>query len=106
MGDLISRDKAVAVVLGTSIEYQLIYGKKEPKEGFVRSLIKSLANIPQEETERKRGHWIEYPECLAYAGALDSDYIVCSECKAPFNIMENDAERFDFCPVCGARMDE
>ena len=51
MSDLISRDKAVAAVLATSIEYQLIYGKKEPKEGFVRSLIKSIANIPQEETE-------------------------------------------------------
>ena len=54
--------------------------------------------------EVKHGHWIEYPECLAYAGALDSNYIVCSECGAPFNIMENDAERFDFCPVCGADM--
>ena len=55
MSDLISRDKAVATVLGASIEYQLIYGKKEPKEGFVRSLIKSLANIPQEEPE-----WIPF----------------------------------------------
>lgn len=55
MSDLISRDKAVAAVLGTSIEYQLIYGKKEPKEGFVRSLIKTIANIPQEEPE-----WIPF----------------------------------------------
>ena len=51
MSDLISRDKAVAAVLGTSIEYQLIYGKKEPKEGFVRDLIKTLARIPQAEPE-------------------------------------------------------
>jgi len=59
MNDLISRDKAVAAVLATSMEYQLIYGKKEPKEGFVRSLIKSLASIPQEEPE-----WIPVSERL------------------------------------------
>lgn len=49
MSDPISRDEAVAAVLGTAIEYQLIYGKKEPKEGFVRSLIKRIANIPPQE---------------------------------------------------------
>ena len=49
MSDLISRDEAVATVLGISIEYQLIYGKKEPKDGFVRSLIKRIANIPPQE---------------------------------------------------------
>ena len=66
--------------------------------------MNALKDMPT--AEPKHGRWIEYPECLAYAGALDSDYIVCSECGAPFNIMENDAERFDFCPKCGAKMDE
>jgi len=86
MSDLISRDKAVAAVLGTSIEYQLIYGKKEPKDGFVRSLIKSIANIPQEETERKRGKWMG---------------TVCSECGASISFYY----ACDYCPCCGARMD-
>ena len=94
MGDLISRDKAVAAVLGTSIEYQLIYGKKEPKEGFVRSLIKSLANIPQEETERKHGKWIE-------KSTGGEHFDCCSEC----GYVEWDAPN-NYCPACGARMDE
>jgi rubrerythrin len=100
MTDLISRDKAVAAVLGTSIEYQLIYGKKEPKEGFVRSLIKSIANIPQEETERKHGKWI-FQRNYTWA---------CSECgmnpTKGMGYVQSKDELFDFCPNCGARMDK
>jgi len=68
--------------------------------------MKTVDHAPTIALEPKKGHWIEYPECLAYAGALDSNYIVCSKCGAPFNIMKNEAERFDFCPVCGARMSD
>lgn len=68
--------------------------------------MKTVDRAPTIALELKKGHWIEYPECLAYADVLESNYIVCSECKAPFNTMENEAERFDFCPVCGARMVE
>lgn len=32
--------------------------------------------------------------------------IICSACKESFNIMDNDAYRFDFCPHCGAKMDK
>ena len=91
MSDLISRDKAITAVLGTSIEYQLIYGKKEPKEGFVRSLIKSIANIPQEESERKIGKWD-----MSHA----SVYIKCSVCGEPFMMMPQ-----NYCPNCGAKME-
>ena len=98
MSDPISRDKAVAAVLATSMEYQLIYGKKEPKEGFVRSLIKSIANIPQEETERKHGKWIPHED--EYGEHYGDD---CSECGEwyvmPFG-------KLNYCPGCGARMDE
>ena len=95
MSDLISRDKAVAAVLGTSIEYQLIYGKKEPKEGFVRSLIKSLANIPQEETERKHGKWI--PD------KSGNSYWICTECGFPSEASGAFA-LYHYCPNCGAYM--
>ena len=54
--------------------------------------------------EVKTGNWIEYPKCLAYDGAYDDSWIVCSSCKHPFNIIDNCAEEFDYCPHCGAKM--
>lgn len=50
----------------------------------------------------KHGRWIEYPECLRYENAYSDDHIVCSECGEVFSILDNDTERFDFCPHCGA----
>lgn len=52
----------------------------------------------------RHGRWIGYPECLQYDNAIDDSYIVCSVCKEPFNIIDNDTERFDYCPHCGADM--
>lgn len=51
------------------------------------------------------GRWINYPECLGYEGAYCDENIVCSECHSVWNIIDNDADRFDYCPMCGARMD-
>lgn len=51
------------------------------------------------------GWWIEYPLCLGYVGAYSEDHIVCSSCKSVWSIIDNDTERFDYCPVCGAKMD-
>ena len=53
-------------------------------------------------TERKKGEWIEYPDCLRYEGAYADDQIVCSACHHVFCIMDNCTEEFDFCPHCGA----
>lgn len=47
--------------------------------------------------------WIEYPECLRYKGAYGEDYIVCSNCEAVVNIMDNCCEDWDYCPFCGER---
>ena len=49
--------------------------------------------------------WINYPECLGYDGAYTDEHIVCSACHSVWNIIDNDADRFDHCPVCGAKMD-
>ena len=102
MSDLISRDEAVNAVLATSIEYQLIYGKKEPKEGFVRSLIKSIANIPQEETERKHGHWI-----IETSDVMNIDTYKCSECGHQFRWIYDRVfpPVFNYCKNCGAKME-
>ena len=52
------------------------------------------------------GHWISYPECLAYDEAYLDIHIVCSNCKDVWNIIDNEADYFDYCPHCGAKMDE
>ena len=53
-----------------------------------------------------RGQWIGYPECLKYANAYSDDHIICSACEECFSILDNDCERFNFCPNCGADMRE
>lgn len=50
--------------------------------------------------------WITYPECLGYDGAYHDEHIVCSACHSVWNIIDNDTERFDHCPACGAKMDK
>jgi hypothetical protein len=53
-----------------------------------------------------RGRWIGYPECLKFTNAYSDDHIVCSDCEECFSILDNDCERFNFCPNCGADMRE
>ena len=55
---------------------------------------------------RKTGKWVGYPECLKYMHAYADDHIVCSACEECFSILDNDCERFNFCPHCGADMRE
>ena len=52
-----------------------------------------------------KARWIGYPECLKYTNAYSDDHIVCSACEECFSILDNDCERFNFCPNCGARME-
>lgn len=56
--------------------------------------------------KERDAEWIEYPECLAYDGAYSDSHIVCSACKHVFSIMDNCTEEFDYCPHCGAKMDD
>ena len=51
-----------------------------------------------------KGKWVEFPESLAYEGAYDDSFIVCSACNHAFNILDNCTEEFDYCPHCGADM--
>lgn len=63
--------------------------------------------------EPKIGHWIEtaeeyYKAVNEKGGGVneDTEYftddIACSECLAKFSVIDNEAERFDFCPCCGS----
>jgi len=53
----------------------------------------------------RHGEWIGYPECLRYENALTDDDYACSCCGEVFSCIDNDMERFDYCPHCGAKMD-
>lgn len=63
--------------------------------------------------DRPTGHWIEnaqeyYEMINEKGGGVDEntpyfiDDIACSECLAKFSVIDNETERFDFCPNCGS----
>ncbi|MBQ2002007.1 MAG: hypothetical protein II240_01780 [Bacteroidaceae bacterium] len=67
--------------------------------------------------EPKTGHWIEtaeeyYKAVNEYGGGVNEntpyfvDDIACSECLAKYSVIDNETERFDHCPSCGAKMVE
>ena len=66
--------------------------------------------------EPKTGHWIEtaeeyYKAVNEYGGGVNEntpyfvDDIACSECLAKYSVIDNEIERFDHCPSCGAKME-
>jgi hypothetical protein len=76
-----------------------------------------IDNLPSVTPIRPKGHWIEtaeeYYKAINEKGGGVNDNtpyfvedIACSECLAKFCILENEVERFDFCPNCGADMRE
>ena len=65
--------------------------------------------------DRPRGEWIEtaqdYYEMVNKKGGgvnenteYFTDDIACSECLTKFSNIDNETERFNFCPNCGAYM--
>lgn len=73
----------------------------------------AIENAPTIDPQRKTGKWIEDAETYYRAvnekgGGVNentpyfTDDIACSECLAKFSVIDNDAERFDFCPNCGS----
>lgn len=67
--------------------------------------VSDIESIPAADVRPvKRGERVAYPECMNYINAYAADHIVCSACKECFSIMDNDCERFNFCPNCGADM--
>lgn len=73
-----------------------------------------VADAPTIE-QRKTGKWIEDAETYYKAvnekgGGVNentpyfTDDIACSECLAMFSVIDNETERWNFCPNCGAEM--
>lgn len=64
----------------------------------------------------KHGKWIEdaktYYEQFDKRGMLDEntpylvDDIACSVCLAKYSVIDNETERFEYCPECGAKMNK
>lgn len=44
-----------------------------------------------------RGEWVDTP---------NGTETICSYCKADWNVFDNDTYRFNYCPNCGAKMEE
>lgn len=83
------------------------------KRGFIvgncnySSVVAFINDIPSADVRPVvRGQWVDYPECLKYMNAYADDHIVCSACEECFSILDNDCERFNYCPNCGADMRE
>ena len=77
------------------------------------SRIEDLPSVPP---KQRKGHWIEtaeeyYKAVNEYGGGVNEntpyfvDDIACSECLAKYSVIGNEAERFDYCPSCGAKME-
>ena len=65
----------------------------------------------------RKGYWIEtaeeyYKAINEKGGGVDEntpyfvDDIACSECLSKFSVIDNETERFDYCPKCGVYMSE
>ena len=86
---------------------------KKTYEDVIRDLPFEL--VGNSEQLRPKGEWIEdaetfYKAVNEYGGVVDentpyfTDDIACSKCLAKFSVIDNETERFDFCPHCGADM--
>ena len=113
MSDLIRREDVFKAIVGltthrTVDEIEIFcedsVAGSEGWLGGIRDALREVEYIPSAEPERKKGEWVEYPDCLRYEGAYADDQIVCSECHHVFSILDNCTEEFDFCPKCGADM--
>lgn len=100
--DLISR-AAMLEALGHFNDY--VNGDPHFLNG-IETATEIAENLPAVEAAPVvHARWIEYPLCLGYVGAYSEDHIVCSNCKSVWSIIDNDTERFDYCPACGAKLD-
>lgn len=85
---------------------------KEPTDNHV-AFYEDFLELPSVTPIRPKGHWIEtaeeyYKAVNKKGGGVNentdffTDDIACSECLAKFSVIDNEAERFDYCPCCGS----
>ena len=88
------------------------WGQSEDEDAFLHysaCLYRTIASVECIQAADVRpvvkARWIGYPECLKYTNAYSDDHIVCSACEECFSILDNDCERFNYCPNCGAKVE-
>ncbi|MBQ6756494.1 MAG: hypothetical protein IJP43_06085 [Oscillospiraceae bacterium] len=114
--DYISREEAIKAlvnltVYNSSADIKSLVESKYYYQGEwiggVKDALEEIKNIPAADVvERKRGEWVGYPESFKFEHIYDRDAIVCPFCEVSWNFVDNDTERFNFCPNCGADMRE
>ena len=103
MGRLIDADEAIDYV-NALITVHRYYHPRSTTENFpISEVIARINEVPTvEATPVKHGHWIERTD---YVG---DTYYDCSACGESWTTIEGDPwdNGMDYCPQCGAKMDE
>lgn len=63
---------------------------------YILSLLSNIKNAPPVQPQPKMGHWVR----------VDSDKLKCSECEVVHFIAQYPDGKIDWCPNCGAKMQE
>lgn len=100
--DVVERDEGIRI----GAELAAMHGSDATSQDLERAYWTGYEEAMKKRDVRPvvRGRWVGYPECLKYMNAYSDDHIVCSACEECFSILDNDCERFNFCPNCGAYM--
>jgi len=99
MDDLISRQDAIEYLM-TNMNWYDEDGY-ESDDDYKRECITELINgVPSARPERKKGKWIEVDDHYNRISGR------CSACGWEALLYETDVVGMDFCPNCGAKMNE
>lgn len=78
----------------------------------IHDCVDEIRELPSAILKTKTGHWINHRYCensnnnLTHYYYYSPDYMTCSECWHSFNYDDNCTELFDYCPKCGAKMED
>lgn len=84
-------------------------------EGHRVVYVEDIEELPSVTPKQKVGKWIEkdidyYKAVNEYGGGVNEDTpyfvddIACPKCLKLFSVIDNETERFNYCPNCGADM--
>lgn len=107
MAEYIEREEALAIIEEKQKELcpvgrygrSYVYGSDREKYDAWEEIVDALENIPAADVAPVvRGRWV------SVAGKRNR---ICSRClyNEPYKNADDDAEVFEFCPHCGAKMD-
>ena len=74
--------------------------------GYIQCSVCGVSTISVPNPENLSELWNTRADEKHGVWNIDYDDIVCSECGTVFNLNDNDTEKFNFCPNCGAKMED